>query len=185
MQFALHPLLVVLHHVVAQIIEAKFIVCPIHHIGGVSFAALAWSPVNQARVVLFGFWVNIGWIIQGRIFVGNQRRGHTERVINRPHPAAADLRQIIVDRDQVYAASAQSVEIHRQRRDQRFAFASFHFGDPAFVQHDSADQLHIIMALADGTPRRFAHQRKRFGQQFIQRRIFNFTQLLLIILFDR
>ena len=41
------------------------------------------------------------------------------------------------------AATGERVEIERQRRDQRLAFAGGHFRDPAAVQHDSADQLHI------------------------------------------
>ena len=44
------------------------------------------------------------------------------------------------------ATSGKGVQGRGQRGDERFAFAGFHFGDFAVVQHHAADQLHIEMA---------------------------------------
>jgi hypothetical protein len=47
------------------------------------------------------------------------------------------------------ALAGERVEIDRQRRDQRLAFAGLHLGDLALVQDHAADQLHVEMALAE------------------------------------
>ena len=47
-------------------------------------------------------------------------------------------------------AAGERVEIDRQRRHQRLAFAGLHLGDVALMQHDAADELDVEMALAEG-----------------------------------
>ena len=71
--------------------------------------------------------------------------------------------------------AGQRVQISRQRRNQRFSFAGFHFRDFALMQHDAADQLHVKMPHPKRPPPRFAHHRKRRNQRRLQR----FLQLLL------
>ena len=61
-----------------------------------------------------------------------------------PHPLRVAAGQVVVDRDQVRAAAGERVEVERQRRDQRLAFAGGHLGDLALVQHDAADELHVV-----------------------------------------
>ena len=46
------------------------------------------------------------------------------------------------------------------------------------VQHHAADQLHIIVAQADGALGCLAHRGKGFGQDLIQLRLFGLEQLL-------
>ena len=81
------------------------------------------------------------------------------------------------------AAAGERVEVERQRGDERFTFASSHFRDPAAVQDDAANQLHIEVhhvprhrLLADleshlafrQAARRVFHHRKGFGQDLIE-----------------
>ena len=67
------------------------------------------------------------------------------------------------------APSIQCVQVAGENGDQRFAFAGFHFGDPALMQHDAANELdgvgphtqHPVGSLPNGG--------KGLGQQIIQR----------------
>ena len=62
----------------------------------------------------------------------------------------------------------ERVEIDRQRRDQRLAFAGPHLGDRALVEHHAADQLHVEMAHAQGALAGFAHHRESRDQQVVE-----------------
>ena len=61
-----------------------------------------------------------------------------------PHPLRVAAGEVVVDRDEVHAAPGQRVEVQRQRGDEGLAFAGRHLGDPALVQHDAADELHVV-----------------------------------------
>ena len=63
----------------------------------------------------------------------------------------------------------QRVEIDRQGRDQRLAFAGLHLGDHAAVQDDAAQQLHVEMALAQRSLRRLADGGERVDQKIVER----------------
>ena len=94
------------HAVVAQIIEAKLGVRAVGDVAGILGAA-------------FG----------GRLIVQNAADGQAEKPINRAHPFAVAGGEVIIDRDDVHAASAEGIEINGQRGDQRLAFAGGHFRD--------------------------------------------------------
>ena len=66
------------------------------------------------------------------------------------------------------ALALKRVEIDRERRDQRLAFAGLHLGDLAAVERDAADQLDVIMALAERPDRRLADRREGFGKQVVE-----------------
>ena len=69
--------------------------------------------------------------------------GQAEELVDGAHPFAVARSQVIVHRHHVHAAAAQGVEIDRQRRHQRLAFAGRHFRDLARVQRVAADELHV------------------------------------------
>ncbi len=69
----------------------------------------------------------------------------------------------------MHALAGQRVQVHRQRRDQRLAFAGAHLGDLAVVQHHAADQLHVEVAHAEGAARRFAGSGEGLGQDLVER----------------
>ncbi len=69
----------------------------------------------------------------------------------------------------MHALPKQGIEVNRQRRHQGFAFAGFHFGDVAFVQHHPTQQLDIKVTHVEQALSRFAHHGKCFGQQVIKR----------------
>ena len=68
----------------------------------------------------------------------------------------------------MHALGGQRIQVNRQGRHQRLAFAGFHLGDLAFMQHHAADHLHIEVAQAQHTARRFPHGGEGFRQQRIQ-----------------
>jgi hypothetical protein len=69
----------------------------------------------------------------------------------------------------VHALAGQRVQVHRQRRDERLAFAGAHFGDLAVVEHHAADQLHVEVAHLEHAAARLAAHRERLGQQLVER----------------
>ena len=81
-------------------------------------------------------------------------------VVDGAHPFGVAAGEVIVDGDDVHAASGQRIQESGERGDERFAFAGLHLGDFAFVQHDAADQLHVEMAHAQRAAAGFAHQRE-------------------------
>ncbi len=121
---ALHHLRHVVFHVVAQIVEAEFVVRPIGDVGGISRAPLlVVEPVHD------------------------HADGEAEELVDLAHPLGVAPGEIVVDRHDMHAEAGEGVEIDGQRRDQRLAFAGFHFRNRALVQHHAADQLDVEMAL--------------------------------------
>ena len=108
------------HAVVAQIIETE----------------LAVRAVGDVHRVLLA--ANIR-----RLIVLNAADGQPEKTVKLAHPFGVAAGEVIVHRHEMRAAAGERVQIKRQRRDERLAFAGRHFRDPAAVQNDAADQLHI------------------------------------------
>jgi hypothetical protein len=67
----------------------------------------------------------------------------------------------------VHSGAGQRVEIAGQRRDQGLAFARLHLGDGAAVQDHPADQLDVVVSLAQRPLGRFANRRVRLRQQVV------------------
>ena len=65
--------------------------------------------------------------------------------------------------------ACQGIQIDRQRRHQGLALPGAHFGNFAPVQHNAADQLHVIVALAERALGGFANSRKGLWQQLVER----------------
>ena len=133
-------------HVVAQVVEAELRVGAVDDVAGV--LALA------RRVV---------------VALLDRRDADPERVVDRLHPFGVAAGEVVVDGDEVDAVAGERVEEDGKRRGQRLALARLHLGDRALVQDHAADQLHVVVALADRAPRRLAGQREGLGQQVVER----------------
>ena len=132
-------------HVVAQVVEAELVVRAVGDVGGVSRAA--------------------GVVVEVR---HDDADFHAEEAVDAAHPLGVARREVVVDGDDVDALAVQRVEVHRQRRDQRLALAGPHLGDLAAVEDDAADQLNVVVALAERALRRLAHCGKRLGEQVVE-----------------
>ena len=133
-------------HVVAQIVEAELVVGAVGDVAVVGGLALLVVEAVHDHAGL-----------------------QPEEAVDLAHPLGVALGEIVVDGDDVDAAAGERVEIDRERRDQRLAFAGLHLGNLAFVQDHAADQLHVEMALADGALGRLAHGRERRHQDVVER----------------
>ena len=130
---ALHHRRQLMLHVVAQIVEAVFVVGAVGDVGLVGLAALV---VVEA--------------------VHDDADRQAEEIVDLTHPLGVAAGQIVVHGDDVDAFAAQGVEIDGERRDKRLALAGLHLGDGAFVQHHPADKLYVKMTLAERAARRLA-----------------------------
>ena len=133
-------------HVVAQIVEAVFVVGAVGDVAGVGVLALG--------------------IVEA---VDDHAGGHAEEAVDLAHPLGVALGEVVVDGDDVDALAGERVEIDRKRRHQRLAFAGLHLGDVALMQHHAADQLDVEMALAEGALGGLAHGGEGRDQDVVER----------------
>ena len=132
-------------HVVAQIVEAVFVVGAVGDVARIGFLALR--------------------IVEA---MDDHTDAEAEEVVDLPHPFGVAPGEVVVDGNDVDALAGQRVEVDRKRCDQRLAFAGLHLGDVAFVQHDAADQLHVEMPLAERALGRLAHGGEGRNQNVVQ-----------------
>ena len=118
---ALHPVLGPHDHVVAQVVEAELVVRPVGDV-----AAVRLPPRLVVDVVL------------------DDANGQPEIAQDLADPLRVAPGQVVVDRDQVAALAGERVQVERQDGDQGLSLAGRHLGDLALVQHDPADQLHVV-----------------------------------------
>ena len=128
--------------IVAQVVEAEFVVGAVGDVAGIRRALLV-----------------------GRLAALDHADRQAEEAVDRAHPVRVALGQVLVDRDHVHALGGQRVQVGRQGRDQRLAFAGAHLGNLALVQDHAADQLHVEVPHAERAARRLAHRGECLGQQ--------------------
>ena len=133
-------------HVVAQIVEAVFVVGAVGDVARIGFLALG--------------------IVEA---MDDDADGKAEEVVDLAHPFGVAAGEVVVDGDDVDALAGERIEIDRKRRHQRLAFAGLHLGDVALVQHHAADQLHVEMALAERALGRLAHRGEGRNQDVVER----------------
>ena len=168
-------------HVVAQVVEPVFVVRAVRDVRGVSLLAVDRPQVHET-VILH----HVRRVEDVAGVVRNRGDRQAQAVVDRPHPLHVAPRQIIVDGHQVRAAARQRVQIQRQGRHQRLPLPRLHLRYAALVQHDAAQQLAVVMPHAGDPPRRLAHDRVGFGQQFVEHLGFRgaqplFQPLLLLL----
>src|SRR6185503_3852775 len=108
-------------HVVAQIVEAEFVIGAVGNVCGVGCLTL-----EVVHVVL------------------DTTDFETEETMNLAHPLRVARSQVVVDGNHVdTAAASERVEISRESSDERLAFAGAHLRDFPLVQGNAADELHV------------------------------------------
>ncbi len=108
--------------VVAQVVEAELVVGAVGDVGGVGGAAL----------------VGVGLVAVDHV--------HGEAVVgeHRLHPLRVALGEVRVDRHDVDAAPGEGVEEDRSDGHEGLALARLHLRDPALVERDPAEHLHVV-----------------------------------------
>ena len=142
----LHQIALADDHVIPQIIEAQLVIRAIGNVAGIGLAAVGGLHVMD-----------------------DQAHGQTHEPMYLAHPLAIAPSQIVVNGNDMDALARQRVQIRGQGRHQRFAFACFHFSDAALMQHDTAQDLHMIGAHSQNAVVRLADGRECLRQQVVQR----------------
>ncbi len=143
---ALHAVRQVILHVVAQVVETKFVVGAVSDVRAVGGAALVIIEI-----------------------VHDHADAQSQSAIERAHPFRVATRQVIVHRDDVHAAPRQRIQNRGERGNERFSFARLHLRNFAFVQNNAADQLHIEMPHVQEAAAGFADERERRHDRRLQR----------------
>ena len=86
---------------------------------------------------------------------------HAEEPVEPAHPLGVASGQVVVHGDDVDALAFEGVEVRGQRGDERLAFTGLHLGDPAAVQDDAADQLHVEVPHVEHAAARPRARRRR------------------------
>ena len=142
---ALHHVVLIGHHVVAQVVEAVLIVGAISDIGVVGTAAgIAIDALHDQADI------------------------QAQPAVELAHPLAVALGQVIVDGDDVHALAGQGVQVGGQGGHQGLAFTGLHLGNAGTMKHNAADDLHRVGLQAQHTPVRFAADGERFGQDIVK-----------------
>src|SRR5690242_7704002 len=143
---ALHAVLELPGHVVAQVVEAELVVGAVGDVAPVLLAA------------------------GGRIRLGAEDHAHAqaEEAVHPAHPLGVALGQVVVDRDHVHAVPGDGVEVGREHAGERLALTGLHLGDVAQVQCRGPHQLDVEGSLAEGPLGRLADCGESLGEQVVQ-----------------
>ena len=142
---SLNTLLLVLHHIVTQVVEAHFVVCAVGDICGIGFFSLC---------IFF--------------FVNYKTYGETHETVNLAHPFAVTACKIIIDGNDMNTFARKTVEICGKGCNESFTFTRSHFGNSSLMKNDTADNLHGEMLHAEHAPRCLAAGGKCFGENIIK-----------------
>ena len=142
---ALHHLLGRPRHVVAEVVEAEFVVGAVGDVRGVGFATLRRCHVRE-----------------------NDAHSQTQESVDTPHPLRVALGKVVVDRHDVDTLAGQGIEVGGQGRHEGLALTRAHLGDIAQVKGAAAHDLHVVVTLTQRPTGRLAHGGEGFGQELIQ-----------------
>ena len=148
-QLALEAVAHLHRHVVAQVVEAEFVVGAVGDVGGVGRLLFGVRHLGQ-----------------------NHPYRQPEEFVDFPHPLCVAAREVVVDSDDVHAAARERVEVRGQGCNQRLAFAGAHLRDLPVVQDHATDQLHVEMAHVEHALRRLANHGEGLREEFEERRFF-------------
>ncbi len=151
------------HHVVAEVVEAEFVVGGVGDVRFVRLAAADGPQVGHALV-----FADVIGVVEIRRIVLDAADREPQVIVDLAHPLGVALDEVIVDGDDVDAPAGQGVQGHGQGGCLRLAFAGLHFGDLALVQGHAADDLDIEVPLADGSPGCFAGGREHLGEVVVE-----------------
>jgi hypothetical protein len=133
-------------HVVAQVVEAELVVGAVGDVRGVLLALVGGVEVTG----------------------DDQADAEAQPAVQPAHPLGVAGGQVVVDGDEVGPAAAEAVEVGRKGRDERLALTGLHLGDPAEVEGGTADQLDVVVALAQHPLARLADHRERLDEEVVE-----------------
>ncbi len=120
---ALHKVFRAYRHVVAKVVEAELVVC----------------AESDVRLISLATCRAVGLVLVDAV------NAKTVEHIHRSHPFRVALCKVVVHGNDVNAVAGEGVEEHGKRCHKRLSLAGCHFGYFALVEHNSAEQLHVVM----------------------------------------
>ena len=133
-------------HVVAQVVEAEFVIGTVGDVTGVG---------RFARIIIH--------------VVEDTAGRQTQPAVKIPHPLGVAPSQVIVYGHDVHTLAGQCVEVNRQGGRQGFTFTGPHLGNRAAVENDAAHELHIVVTHFHHANRSFANRGKCLRQDGLKR----------------
>ncbi len=143
---SLHVVREVELHVVAEVVEPELVVGAVGDV-----AVVRGLPFLVVQVVL------------------DDADRHAEEAVDPAHPLRVAPRQVVVDGDDVDAFALEGIEVGRKGGHERLALAGLHLGDPAAMQHDPADQLHVEVPHIERAAAGLADDGEGLGKQIVER----------------
>ena len=89
-------------------------------------------------------------------------------MIQTAHPLAVSASEVVIHGNDVHAFAGKRIQITGECRNERFAFAGFHFGNLAFMKRHAANELHVKMTHAHNTLAGLAHRGECLGQKAVK-----------------
>ena len=151
---ALHHVVLVGHHIVAQVVEAELIVGSVGNVGVVS---------PTAGIAIHALY--------------DQADRQAQPAVKLAHPLAVALGEVVIDGNDVDALAGQCIQVGGQGRHKGLAFTGLHLGDVTPMEGDAAGDLHREVLHAQHAPCGLAADGEGVGQDIVQR--FAVGQLLL------
>ncbi|OIQ70599.1 hypothetical protein GALL_477860 [mine drainage metagenome] len=142
---ALNALVLGPGHVVAQIVEAKFVVGPVSDIAQIGVAPFFGCHGSD-----------------------DHSDGEAKKAMDTTHPFAVTLSQVIIDGHDVHAFTSQGVQISRQGANQSLSFTGAHFRNISHVERGPAHQLDVVVTLPKSPFGRLANRGECLGKEVIE-----------------
>ena len=142
----LHELVEGPGHVVAEEVEAELVVRAVGDVRGVLLAAYGRGLARH-----------------------DDARLHAEEAEHAAHEVGLVGGEEVVDRHHVHAPAGQRVEVGRSGGHEGLALAGLHLRDVALVQRDAAEQLDVVVPLAERASRGLADRGEGLRQEQVQR----------------
>ncbi len=133
-------------HVVAQVIEAEFVVRAVGDVARVLFAPL-----------------------RGRQAGGDRACRHAKEAVDATHELRLIGGQVVVDGHNMDALAGDRVQVGGQGCHEGLTFTGLHLRDVAQMKGSAAHDLHVVVALAERAHRGLSHGGEGFWQKVIER----------------
>ena len=144
-EFSLHAILAVKFHIVPQIVEAELVIGSIGYVGAVSLL-----PLLIVKMMKY------------------YSHAQAEECVDGSHPFGVTASKVVINRDHMHPASGEGIEVDWHGGSQGLAFPSFHLGNLALVEHDTANELDVERPHPQGSYRGFPNHGECLRQELIQ-----------------
>ena len=130
-----------------DLIDDGIVVRTLHHVLGAHRHIVTQVVKTELTVGTEGDVAVVGGTAFGRVGLGlvDTGDGHAVEHVQRTHPLAIALGQVVVDGYNMHTVAGQAIEEDGQGGHQGFTFTSRHLGNLTLMQDDTTDELYVIV----------------------------------------